>query len=313
MLNMSGLETTYRIVEFQGVSSAPEPVSVGVPQGSTLGPLLFILHLNDLPSAVVECSILMYADDTVVFFAAPEVSTIQATLVKELQAIECWLHLNSLFIYKTKTEAMLFGTSHKLAKISQFSITIGGPTIKRVTEFKYLGVIFDEHLSWNEHAKAIVSKAGRRVGMLGRVRRFIPIHSANASYILMIRPILEYCAGVWACCGEVNSGTLEALQRRVGKIVSKISSSDTAMEALKWPSLRTRRDDLILKLVWKCIDGRCPQYFNNYFVLNKHICTRSTRQNNLLHLPAIRMETARRSSFYYHGSTIFNNHCLECK
>ena len=123
----------------------------------------------------------------------------------------------------------------------------------------------------------------------------------------MIRPILEYCAGVWACCGEVNGGTLEALQRRVGGIVLKPSSSDTAMEALKWPSLRTRRDDHILKLVRKCIDSHCPQYFHNYFVFNKYICTRSTRQSNLLHLPAIRTETARRS-FYYYGSTIFNNH-----
>ena len=132
------------------MSSAAEPVSVGVPQGSILGPLLFILHLNDRPSAVVECSILMYADDTVVFFSAPEVSAIQI-----LQAIGCWLHLNSLFINLTKTEAMLFGTSQKRG--NQFSVTIRGCAIKRITEFKYLGVILDERLSWNEHVKAIVS------------------------------------------------------------------------------------------------------------------------------------------------------------
>ena len=72
----------------------------------------------------------------------------------------------------------------------------------------------------------------------------------------MIRPILEYCAGAWACCGKVNNGTLEALQKRVGRIVMKTSSSDTAMEASKWPSLRTRRDEHILKLVRKCIDSR---------------------------------------------------------
>ena len=101
------------------MSSAAEPVSVGVPQGSILGPLLFILHLNDRPSAVVECSILMYADDTVVFFSAPEVSAIQI-----LQAIGCWLHLNSLFINLTKTEAMLFGTSQK-GEISFRSLSEG--------------------------------------------------------------------------------------------------------------------------------------------------------------------------------------------
>ena len=106
----------------------------------------------------------MYADDTVLFFSAPEVCTIEATLVRELEAIECWLRLNSLFINVTKTEVMLFG--------------------KRFTEFKYLGVIFDEHLSWNQHVKEIASKAGRLVGLLGRVRHYITTHSANAIFFI---------------------------------------------------------------------------------------------------------------------------------
>ena len=70
----------------------------------------------------------------------------------------------------------------------------------------------------------------------------------------MIRPTLEYCGGVWACCGEVNSGILEALQKPVGRIVIKTFTSDTAMEAFKWPSLRSRHDEHIHKLVRKCID-----------------------------------------------------------
>ena len=78
----------------------------------------------------------------------------------------------------------------------------------------------------------------------------------------------------------------------------EISSSDTVMEALKWQSLRSRRDEHILKLVRKCMDGRCPQYFKNYFVFNKDICARSTRQSNLLHLSAMRTEVARRSFFF---------------
>jgi len=94
------LQNRTQIVEFQGVSSAAELVSVGVPQGSILRPLFLILHLNDLPGQH-GCGVqytVMYADDTVVFFSAPEVSAIQATLVRELQAIDCWFHLNSIFI-----------------------------------------------------------------------------------------------------------------------------------------------------------------------------------------------------------------------
>ena len=84
-----------------------------------------------------------------------------------------------------------------------------------------------------------------------------------------IRPTLEYCAGVWGCCGELNNGTLETLQKCVGRIVIETPSGDTAMKALKWSSLRSRRDEPILKLVRKCIHGRCPQYLKNYFVLTR--------------------------------------------
>ena len=98
------------------------------------------------------------------------------------------------------------------------------------------------------------------------------------------------------------------MQKGVGRIVIKTSSSDTAMKALKWPSLSSSRDEHILRLVRKCIHGRCPQYFKNYFIFNKDICARSTRQSNLLHLPAIRTEVAK-GSFYYHGSMVFNSYC----
>ena len=70
-------------------------------------------------------------------------------------------------------------------------------------------------------------------------------------FLSMIRPTLEYCAGVWGCCGELNSETLETLQKCVGRMVIKTPSSDTAMKTLKWPSLRSRRDEHILKLVRK--------------------------------------------------------------
>ena len=123
----------------------------------------------------------MYADDTVLFLSAPEVSTIEATLVRELEAI---FRLNSLFINVTKIEVMLFGTSQRLAKVDQFSVSVNGSAIKRVTKSKHLGVIFDEHLSWNEHVKEIVSKTGRLVGLLGRVRRYVTTHTANAIFFI---------------------------------------------------------------------------------------------------------------------------------
>ena len=144
------------------------------------------------------------------------------------------------------------------------------------------------------------------LGMLGRIRNDLTPHCANIVYVSFIRPILEYCDTVWDRCGAGNASSLEKLQRRAARIVSRIPESDKAMNMLKWPSLQSRRDDNIFKLVNKCIQGRCPQLFKNYFTFNSSVHSRVTRQSHKLHLPRVRTEQAKKS-FYYNGCVVYNN------
>ena len=120
---------------------------------------------------------------------------------------------------------------------------------------------------------------------------------------------MEYCDSVWVCCGELNKGKLEKLQRRAARTVTGFTSSDEALEYLKWDSLELRRDLHVFKLVKKCLLGKSPQFFKNYFVFNRDILQRTTRQSNKLHLPKIRTECARKS-FYFYGCKVFNEHCM---
>lgn len=200
---------------------------------------------------------------------------------------------------------MLFGTHAKLSRVTDFSIMINGRIIKRVFEFKYLGVLFDECITWKSHVKYILSRAGRRLGMLGRIRNDLTSHCANIIYVSFIRPIVEYCDTVWDCCGVGNATSLEKLQRRAARIVTRIDESDRAIDMVKWTSLQNRRDNHVFKLVKKCIQGRCPQFFKNYFIFNSSVHSRITRQSNMLHLPRVRTEQAKKS-FYYNGCIIFN-------
>ena len=162
---------------------------------------------------------------------------------------------------------MLLGTSQRLARVNNFSIIVNGSITKRVSELKYLGIIFYEHLYWNSHVKSIVSKAGKCVGFLGRLRRYLSAHSANTIYISMIRPIIhvEYCVGVWACCGELNSGYLEALQKRAARVVVKrqVAVLSDAMASVMWPTLKERCMKHVYNLVNKSLARRCPQHFIN--------------------------------------------------
>ena len=105
---------------------------------------------------------------------------------------------------------MLFGTHARLSD-ADFGITFKDRPMKCVFEFKYLGVIFDEHIS---HVKYVLSRYGKRLGMLGLIRGNLASDCANSIYTAYIRPIMDYCDIVWNCCGVGNSSSLERLQKR---------------------------------------------------------------------------------------------------
>ena len=187
---------------------------------------------------------------------------------------------------------MLFGTHAKLSD-ADFGITFKGRPIKRVYEFKYLGVVFDKQISRNSHVKYILSRDGKRLGMLGHIRGNLTSHCADFIYTAYIRPIMDYCDTVWNCCGVATGTSLERLQRRATKTVFKIGDRDEALEYLKWPSLVTRRENDVNKLVKRCIKGQCPQFFKNYFTFNRSVHNRKLRQMNKLHLPRVRIDIAK--------------------
>ena len=156
------------------------------------------------------------------------------------------------------------------------------------------------------HIKKMISKAGKHVGMLGRLCNNLMTHSADVANFSLIRPILKYCDILWGCCGEGNSQALEALQKRARRIVARTYRSSPAMDILKWPALAERCREHAFQLVKKCIERRRPQYFDRCFTFNNKIHTRATRQRDLLHLPAVRTEVTKRS-FHCHGCIVFNN------
>ena len=108
---------------------------------------------------------------------------------------------------------MSFRTHARLSD-ADFGVTFKGRPIERVYEFKHLGVVFDEHISWNSQVKYILSRAGKRLGMLGHIRGNLTSQCADSIYTAYIRPIMDYCDTVWNCCGLGNSTSLERTSRK---------------------------------------------------------------------------------------------------
>ena len=135
-----------------GALSDPEAILYGVPQGSILGPLMFIMYINDLTTVVKLCKVHLYADDTLLYFDSSSVQDIETSLSKDLENIVGWLNQNFLILNHSKTKIMLMGTSQKLNQMSSFTVTINNATLECVHKFRYLGVTLDPNLSWNENS-----------------------------------------------------------------------------------------------------------------------------------------------------------------
>ena len=137
-----------QVVTVQSTLSDPCDVAFGVPQGSILGPLLFVLFINDVPTAISKCNILLYADDAVVFAAQKDIKILEETLNAGLDEVNKWTLSNFLFINKRKTEFVIFGTDARLSKATDtVVIKIGDYEIYRVYDFKYLGIVLDDSLT----------------------------------------------------------------------------------------------------------------------------------------------------------------------
>ena len=156
-----------------GSTSEPQPILFGVPQGSLIGPLLFIIYINDLPSVVSHCKIQLYADDTFLYVSSSSVTDIELMLSEDLKHIIEWLNNNFLYLNYSKTKIMVSGTHQRLARIDTFLVKAKDTVLSRVYHFKYLGVILDPSLSWNDHVDYIGRKVSMRLGNLRRARDYL--------------------------------------------------------------------------------------------------------------------------------------------
>ena len=216
---------------------------------------------------------------------------------------------NGLIMHKAKIECVLFGSSNKLSKTDNFSVCVEGLVLKTVTEFKYLGVVLDGGLSYSAHIKYLLSKVGKRIGMLGPVRNQLTANSADTVFKSFILPQLDYCDTVWSCCGSTNKRLLDKLQRSASKLVLNTTDSDKAMEDLRWEPLgitqQRRENHIFSRLTKKCLQGIVPQFFMNYFKYQGDVSSHITRQSKKLSIPRVRTEYAKRS-FYYQACIVFN-------
>lgn len=199
-------------------SSCFKPVSAGVPQGSILGPLLFCIYINDLANIDSSANIIMYADDTTMLLSAKNQSDVFRVSNELLDKLSRWSRVNSLTINANKTKAVLFRPRNRTVHC-QHTLKLGNSEIEIVPTVKCLGVVFEQHMSWNAHVDLVLSKLSRITGVLSKLRFCLPKSVKLVLYRAMFLSHLQYCHLVWGTTTQANIAKLSKVQKKAVRII----------------------------------------------------------------------------------------------
>ena len=190
------LSNREQYVSYDDEDSVKQPIKCGVPQGSILGPILFILYINDLCFTSEILKYILFADDTNLLYSNSNLNDLTKIMNTELCTISRWFKVNKLSLNINKTNYMIFGRNTKLFSETHKIIT-DSTEINRVKETKFLGVILDEKLKWNAQIKQIESKVSKGIGMMYQSKGRLDQRSLLTLYNSIIFPYLYYCVEVW--------------------------------------------------------------------------------------------------------------------
>jgi hypothetical protein len=298
----SYLSGRQQFVNFNDVKSDLMPLSTGVPQGSILGPLLFLIYVNDISEVSNLFKPIVYADDTTLSatlgtfkVGSDSWETMESNINNELGKYSEWFKLNKLSINTSKTKAMLF---HMPQKTLQYPIlSLDNDIIEYVREFNFLGIVIDENLNWKSHVNKISTKISKIVGLLTKLKHFLPERILLNIYNALIVPHLNYGALLW----ENSYQRVFMLQKKAVRAVTNSKfNAHTDMLFKRLNTLKCKDISALhgLKFCFKLEKGLLPSYFNdNVFTKSSTFHNYLTRRD-IYCIPFVRHEFAKRNIRY---------------
>ena len=292
----SYLSNRKQYVNYRNCNSELTPLHVGVPQGSILGPLLFIIYVNDISVSSNIFKFTMYAYDTTLsttIDSTNENNCSTELINNELLKIHDWLLVNKLSLNVPKTKFMVFCMPQKKVVIPR--LKIANTEIDSVDRFNFLGVLLDKHLSWDAHTNALVGKISRTTGILNKLKLFLPQYILKTIYTTLILCQLNYGILAWGH----NNNRVYKLQKRAVRIISCSKFNAHSEPLLKQLNLLKVEDILKLqqlKFYHKLINKQLPGYFTCFPITPAtEIHQHSTRAASKLFITRANHEFAKKS------------------
>ena len=287
----SYLSNRKQFVSFNGVSSLIKDMSCGVPQGSCLGPLLFLIYINDLPNSSSLLNFHLFADDTHLYYESDSIKEIEFKMNKELKKISTWLTVNRLSLNVKKTNFVVFHPYNK-PMTKTITLKIHRKAIAESDHVRYLGLLVDNTLTWKQHINKVTKTLSKLCGVLYKIRPYVTQDILIMLYNTLVYPHLTYGSEVWCSADKSHLDKILLAQKR---LVRMMTFNDIRLDNHSFPPSNPlfhrlgilKINDIykltISKFVYRSLENSVPSNFLNWFrpISQIHNYFTRSRGNNI--------------------------------
>ena len=284
-------------------------ISHGVPQGSVLGPLFFLLFINDLPKCCPDGKVRLFADDTTIFFHSNNVNDIKTTGKNIMIQLTSWFNANKLTLNSEKSSFTIFKSNRKSIPNLPDTIEFHDQEIKRTSHVKFLGVVLDENLTWNHHINELCSKLKRLFHIFYNIRNLLLKDNIKTIYFALIYSRIKYGISVYGQACDSKLKRIQTLQNQLLKVLAKKNyrfSTDMLHNEFELLKINDIVKQEVITFVHNFFSNSLPPVFDGYFETLACINNRNTRHgNNLIKIPKHTTNLAG-SFIKIHGARVWN-------